>query len=62
MAAQAQEYHESMAIEKAIKEDPIKREAWIKKQLLFDPARMLDDKEIAGIDEEAPSKSLESAL
>ncbi len=46
-----------MAIEKAIKEDPIKRDAWIKRQLLFDPAYMLEDKEIAEIGEEAPNKS-----
>jgi hypothetical protein len=33
MAAEAREYRESLAIEKAIKEDPAKREAWINRQL-----------------------------
>jgi len=47
MAAQAQEYHESIAIEKAIKEDPIKRDAWIKRQLLLEPASTLGNEEIA---------------
>ena len=47
IAAQAQEYHESMAIEKAIKEDPTKRDAWIRRQLLLEPASTLGDEEIA---------------
>jgi hypothetical protein len=39
MTAQAREYFESLAIETMIKEDPVKRDAWIKRQLaleLFD--------------------------
>ena len=59
MAAQAQEYHESMAIGKTIKEDPIKRDAWIKRQLLLDPTTVLDEKEIAKIGEQAQNKLLE---
>lgn len=53
MAAQAQEYHESMAIEKAIKEDPIKRDAWIKRQLLLEPTSTLGDEEVAENSEQA---------
>ena len=59
MAALAREYHESMAIEKAIKEDPVKRDAWIKRQMLFEPISTLSDDEIIEIDEDAPSKRLE---
>lgn len=33
MAAEAKEYRETLAIEKAIKEDPAKRESWLKRQL-----------------------------
>src|SRR5262245_28868430 len=36
MTAEAQEYRESMAIEKAIKDDPDKREAWINRQLCME--------------------------
>ena len=45
LAAQAREYHESLAIEAAIKEDPNKREAWIKKQLVLDPVSVIGDEE-----------------
>lgn len=37
MMAEAREYRESMAIEKAIKEDPAAKEAWIKRQLELEP-------------------------
>jgi hypothetical protein len=37
MTAAAKEYRESLAIEKAIAEDPLAREAWLKRQLLLDP-------------------------
>ncbi|MBM4035250.1 MAG: GIY-YIG nuclease family protein [Planctomycetes bacterium] len=37
MAADAAEYHESLAIERAISEDPAKREAWINRQLELEP-------------------------
>jgi hypothetical protein len=40
MAAQAAEYRESMAIEKAIAENPASLEAWIKRQLVLDPVVM----------------------
>jgi len=46
MAALAREYHESMAIEKAIKEDPAKRDAWVRRQLLLEPVATLSDDEI----------------
>ena len=47
MTAVAREYHESMAIEKAIKEDPARRDAWIKRQLVLEPASHLIENEIA---------------
>jgi hypothetical protein len=53
MAAQAQEYHESMAIEKAIKEDPIKRDEWIRRQLLLEPTSTLGNEEVAEDGEQA---------
>jgi len=59
MAAQAQEYHESMTIEKAIKEDPTKRDAWIKRQLLLEPASTLGEEDIAENDEQVPKKGSE---
>jgi hypothetical protein len=37
MAAEAKEYRETLAIEKAISEDPVKRIAWINGQLELDP-------------------------
>jgi len=37
MTAAAQEYHETLAIEKAISEDPKKREAWLMRQLELEP-------------------------
>ena len=56
MTALAREYHESLAIEEAIKEDPMKRDAWIKRQLLLEPASMLGDEEIANNNEQAPKR------
>lgn len=38
MKAVASEYHESMAVEKAISQDSSKREAWLKRQLELEPA------------------------
>lgn len=37
MAAAAREYRESLAIERAIKDDPAAREAWVNRQLELDP-------------------------
>lgn len=37
MAAAAQEYRESLAIERVIAEDPVKRDAWRNRQLSLDP-------------------------
>ena len=36
MTAEAKDYRESMAIERAIKDDPAMREAWIKRQLVME--------------------------
>jgi len=38
MKAIASEYHESIAVEKAISQDSSKREAWLKRQLKLEPA------------------------
>jgi len=37
MTAEAAQYRESLAIEKAIRENPAMREAWIKRQLELEP-------------------------
>src|SRR6266542_456696 len=37
MTAAAQQYRESLAIEKAIQDNPVAREAWVNRQLLLDP-------------------------
>ena len=37
MTAAAREYRESRAIEQAITNDPLAREAWLKRQLQLDP-------------------------
>ena len=37
MAAHAQEYRESLAVEQAIKDNPEKRDAWIRRQLELEP-------------------------
>jgi hypothetical protein len=47
MAALAEEYHQSMTIEQTIKDDPAKRESWIKRQLLLEPATSVSDEDIA---------------
>lgn len=44
MAAAAVEYRESLAIEKAIKDDPASYQAWLNRQLVLDPV-VLDDPE-----------------
>jgi hypothetical protein len=38
MTSEARQYHETLAIEKAIKEDPAKKEAWLKRQLELEVA------------------------
>ena len=45
LAAAAQEYRESLAIEKLIKEDPRAREAWLKRQLLYEASALASDTE-----------------
>ena len=42
LTADAREYRESLAIERAIKDDPTKRDAWVKRQLELDPENHLD--------------------
>jgi hypothetical protein len=46
MTAAAKEYRESLAIEKALADDPLAREAWLKRQFLLDPIDL-------GVDSEA---------
>ncbi|MGH9161468.1 MAG: DUF4041 domain-containing protein [Vicinamibacteraceae bacterium] len=46
MTAAAKEYRESLAIEKAIAEDPLARAAWPKRQLLLDPVDLTADAEV----------------
>ncbi len=48
MIADAAEYHESLAIEKAIASDPAKREAWVRRQLELEPSqpRLLEPSEM----------------
>lgn len=45
MAAEAQQYRETLAIEKAIAEDPMAREAWLNRQLMLDPVEVLEASE-----------------
>jgi hypothetical protein len=49
MRAEAAEFRETLAIEKAIKDDPNAREAWIKRQLTLDPT---DFKELVATEED----------
>lgn len=48
MLAEARQYRESLAIERAIKDDPVAREAWINRQLTLDPvdARELETADV----------------
>jgi len=52
MAAKAREYHESVAIEKAIASDPAKREAWIKRQLELEPVGAVVSEPLESVTEE----------
>jgi hypothetical protein len=50
LTAEAREYRESLAIERAIKDDPGKREAWVKRQLELEPENDLDESAaVAGV-------------
>jgi len=51
MTAEAQEYHETLAIEKAIKDNSALRDAWVKRQLSLEPAGG-DIQEPVGLEEE----------
>jgi hypothetical protein len=47
MMAEAKEYHESLSIEKAIKETPALRETWLKRQLELEPVSSeIPDKDV----------------
>ena len=61
MAALAEEYHQSMTIEQTIKDDPAKRDAWIKRQLLLEPATAMADEDVATL-ENSSQPDLEPAL
>jgi hypothetical protein len=43
LTAAAREYRETLAIEQAIRDDPAKREAWVKRQLELEPVNYLED-------------------
>lgn len=43
LTAAAREYRETLAIELAIKDDPVKREAWKKRQLELEPTYYIED-------------------
>jgi hypothetical protein len=48
MAAAASEYRESLAIDKAIKDNPAKYQAWVSKQLVLDAqAEAVDERDLA---------------
>lgn len=49
MRAEAREYRETLAIERAIESDPSSREAWINRQLTLDP---VEHRELADVDGE----------
>jgi hypothetical protein len=53
MAAEAREYRESQAIELAIADDPVAREAWINRQLTLDPLDFMAAQSAAEAEEEA---------
>jgi hypothetical protein len=52
MTAEAQQYRESLAIDRAIEADPNAREAWMNRQLTLDPVEYADLAELAAIDED----------
>ncbi len=45
LAAEAREYRETLAIEKAIKSDPAKREAWMRRQLELEPVDIAEQED-----------------
>jgi hypothetical protein len=49
LTAAAREYRETLAIEKAIKNDPAKREAWMKRQLELEPVDLVGPEAEAAI-------------
>lgn len=49
LTAAAREYRETLAIERAIKDDPVKREAWVKRQLELEPVNYLEEEAEAAV-------------
>jgi hypothetical protein len=49
LTAAAREYRETLAIERAIKDDPVKREAWVKRQLELEPVNYLEEETEAAV-------------
>ncbi len=52
MTAEAQQYRESLAIDRAIEADPNAREAWMNRQLTLDPVEYAELAELASADED----------
>ncbi|MEQ9095371.1 MAG: DUF4041 domain-containing protein [Phycisphaerales bacterium] len=52
MASEAQQYRETLAIERAIENDPEAREQWLNRQLTLDPVEWAEDGELVGAEEE----------
>jgi len=52
MMSEAQQYRETLAIERAIENDPAAREQWINRQLTLDPVAWAEDGELVGAGEE----------
>jgi hypothetical protein len=49
LTAAAREYRETLAIERAIKDDSVKREAWVKRQLELEPVNHLEEEAEAAV-------------
>lgn len=48
MASEAQQYRETLAIERAIESDPAAKEQWLNRQLTLDPVEWAEDGELVG--------------
>ncbi|HZY74209.1 MAG TPA: GIY-YIG nuclease family protein, partial [Edaphobacter sp.] len=49
LTSAAREFRETMAIESAIKDDPVKRDAWVRRQLELEPADYAEDEVAAAV-------------
>ena len=58
MAAAAIEYRESLAIEKAIKDDQASYQAWLNRQLVLDPVVLDDPEDDSGVAPATPTRSV----